>query len=71
MLKRKIFIKHEDESFEQYENRINTFFTENDKLCKPEDNIGHSIYGANDGTCIMLLFYRESKDDPQKQKIGF
>ena len=71
MLKRKIFVKHENESNEQYETRINTFFQENDKFCKFEDHIGHNIHGSSNGKFVALLIYHESKENPQKTKIGF
>ena len=71
MLKRKVFVKYENESNEEFENRLNEFLKENDHDYKEDDQIGHYCHISNDGTTSLILFYHASKEDPQKTKIGF
>lgn len=71
MIKRKVFVKYENESNEEFENRLNEFLKENDHDCKEDDQIGHYCHMSDDGTTLLILFYHASKEDPQKTKIGF
>ena len=70
MIKRKVFIKHENESNEQFENRINEYLKKDDALYTKENNIGHHWHISNDGNTVMLLFHHEINAETKKQ-IGF
>lgn len=70
MLKRKMFIKHNDESNEQFENRINEYLKEDDALFTKDNHVGHYCHISNDGSKIILLFHHETNEETKKQ-IGF
>ena len=71
MLKRKFFIKYENESNEQFENRINEFLNENDKQYNTNDSMGNNTFVSSNGTILCILFYHLSESDSKKQKVGF
>lgn len=64
---RKLVLKHEDESLEQYETRVNK------ELEKLENYSGDEAYThlfATDSQYLAtLIFYK--KDNPTNKKIGF
>ena len=70
MLKRKVFIKHDDESNEQFENRINQYFEETSISYKENDSLGHFSNISSDGSTMTFLFYHISNAEVKKQ-IGF
>lgn len=71
MIKRQVFIKYENESNEQFENRLNEFLKESDHNHKEDDKNGHYCHMSDDGTTLLMLFYQISKEDHQKTKMGF
>lgn len=64
---RKLVLKHEDESLEQYETRVNK---ELEKLENyNEDEANTSLFATDSQYLAALIFCK--KDDSIKKKIGF
>lgn len=64
---RKLVLKHEDESLEQYETRVNK---ELEKLENyNEDEVNTSLFATDSQYLATLIFCK--KDDSIKKKIGF
>lgn len=64
---RKLVLKHEDESLEQYETRVNK---ELEKLENyNEDEANTSLFATDSQYLATLIFCK--KDDSIKKKIGF
>lgn len=71
MLKRKFFIRYENESNEQFEKRINEFIQKDDEEYHSTDNVGHSTFGSSNGKILCILFHHATEDEAKKQKVGF
>lgn len=64
---RKLVLKHEDESLEQFETRVNK---ELEKLENyNEDEANTRLFATDSQYLAALIFYK--KDDSIKKKIGF
>lgn len=64
---RKLVLKHEDESLEQFETRVNK---ELEKLENyNEDEANTRLFATDSQYLATLIFYK--KDDSIKKKIGF
>lgn len=64
---RKLVLKHEDESLEQYETRVNK---ELEKLENYSEDEAHThLFETDSQYLAALIFYK--KDDSIKKKIGF
>lgn len=64
---RKLVLKHEDESLEQFETRVNE---ELEKLKNySEDEAGAKLFTTGSQYLIILIFCK--KDNSIKKKIGF
>lgn len=64
---RKVVLKHEDESLEQYETRVNE---ELEKLENYSEDEAHSHLFATDSQYLATIIFCK-KDDSIKKKIGF
>lgn len=64
---RKLVLKHEDESLEQYETRVNK---ELEKLENYSEDVANAKLIATDSQYLAALIFYE-KDDSIKKKIGF
>lgn len=64
---RKLVLKHEDESLEQYETRVNE---ELEKLENYSEDKAHSHLFATDSQYLATIIFCK-KDDSIKKKIGF
>lgn len=64
---RKLVLKHEDESLEQYETRVNK---ELEKLENYSENEAYAHLFATDSQYLATIMFCK-KDDSIKKKIGF
>lgn len=64
---RKVVLKHEDESLEQYETRVNE---ELEKLKNYSEDEAHSHLFATDSQYLATIMFCK-KNDSIKKKIGF
>lgn len=64
---RKLVLKHEDESLEQFETRVNKELEKLENYNKDEAN--SSLFATDSQYLATLIFYK--KDDSIKTKIGF
>lgn len=71
MLKRKFFIKYENESNEQFEKRINEFLQKSDKEYHKDDTVGHDSFTSRNGKILCILFHHLTEDDSKNKKVGF
>lgn len=70
MLKRKLFIKYENESNESFENRINKYLNQDDLLYTEDNTAGHYCHLSDNGKTVIILFHHYVSDKSKKQ-IGF
>lgn len=66
--KSKVFIKHSNESNEDFENRINK---ELEELCENCDGIQYSFNDKTDTFCFSFSYLNNEEIKKSKKEIGF
>lgn len=66
--KSKVFIKHSNESNEDFENRINK---ELEELCENCDGIQYSFNDETDTFCFSFSYLNNKETKKPKKEIGF